>query len=229
MKTLKILLVDDDLKSSMYLKHFLKQENFDVYYAGNGQIAINQYPTVRPDLIVLDINMPVMDGFEVAKQIRAIDKKVLIFFLSDRQDKEDRIKGFELKANDYLPKPFFPEELVARIRERFSLNKTSNEIEDEIYTFGQCTFNMNTYQIAIPPQTVETLTTRQSEIMQLLCINKNKIVSRDTLLEAVWGNSSYNNSLALNVQITYIRRILKKAGDVEIRSIMKRGYMLTER
>lgn len=121
MKPLKILFADDDLKYSLLLKRFLEQEGYEVTYVGNGRMAVEQFPLVRPDLVLLDINMPELNGFEVAARIREADKHVLIFFLSDRSDKADRLQGFSLRANDYLAKPFYPEELIARIRERFAL------------------------------------------------------------------------------------------------------------
>ena len=105
MKALKILFADDDLKYSMLLKRFLEAEGYEVTYAGNGRIALEQFPAVKPDLVLLDINMPELNGFEVAEHIRALDRNVLLFFLSDRSDKADRLKGFDLRANDYLAKP----------------------------------------------------------------------------------------------------------------------------
>lgn len=107
MKSLKILFADDDLKYSLLLKRFLEKEGYEVTYVGNGGMAIEQFPLVKPDLVLLDINMPVLNGFEVATRIRQTDKHVLIFFLSDRSDKADRLQGFQLRANDYLAKPFF--------------------------------------------------------------------------------------------------------------------------
>lgn len=108
MKTIKILFADDDLKYSMLLKRFLEAEGYEVTYAGNGNIALQQFPLIRPDLVLLDINMPELNGFEVAAKIRKQNHQVLIFFLSDRSDKADRLKGFDLQANDYLAKPFIP-------------------------------------------------------------------------------------------------------------------------
>ena len=102
MKALKILFADDDLKYSMLLKRFLEKEGYEVTYAGNGKIALEQFPLIKPDLVLLDINMPGYNGFEVAERIRETDKHVLIFLLSDRSDKADRLQGFQLKANDYL-------------------------------------------------------------------------------------------------------------------------------
>ena len=113
--TLKILFADDDLKYSLVLKRFLEREGYEVTYTGNGTMALEHFPVVKPDLVLLDINMPGLNGFEVAEKIREQDRHVLIFFLSDRSDKNDRLKGFSLRGNDYLAKPFYPEELIARI------------------------------------------------------------------------------------------------------------------
>lgn len=110
--------VDDDLKNSMLLKRFIEAEGYEVIYANNGNVGLEMYKETRPDLILLDINMPELDGFEMARLIRQNDKKVIIFFLTDRTDKVDCLHVFSLKGNDYIPKPFYPEELIAKINER---------------------------------------------------------------------------------------------------------------
>ena len=224
MKTLKILFADDDLKYSMLLKRFLEKEGYDVTYVGNGIMALEQFPQVKPDLVLLDINMPGLNGFEVAAQIRQTDKHVLIFFLSDRSDKADRLLGFQLRANDYLAKPFYPEELIARIRERFAF-QLDETVEEETYRFGSTVFNYNTNELRTASSKV-LITSRQADILRLLALNINSAVSRDLLLESVWGSASYANSLALNVQITYLRKALKNDPTVKVESLMKKGYVL---
>lgn len=222
-RNLKILFADDDLKYSMLLKRFLEAEGHEVTYAGNGRIALEQYPSLQPDLVLLDINMPQLNGFEVARKIREQNRQVLIFFLSDRSDKADRLKGFDLHANDYLSKPFYPEELLARIRERF---QCANEVvETESYTFGRSTFNYTTNEIRTGNNKV-LITSRQAEILRLLAKNINVSVDREMILNRVWGNSSYANSLALNVQISYLRKALRNDERVKIGALMKKGYML---
>lgn len=223
MKTIKILFADDDLKYSMLLKRFLETEGYEVTYAGNGRIALEQFPLVKPDLVLLDINMPELNGFEVAEKIRKQNHYVLIFFLSDRSDKADRLKGFNLHANDYLAKPFYPEELLARIRERFQC--TNDVVETESYTFGKSTFNYTTNEIRTGNNKV-LITSRQAEILRILVKNLNVSVDRELILNNVWGTSSYANSLALNVQITYLRRALRNDATVKITSLMKKGYMM---
>jgi len=223
---LKILFADDDLKYSMVIKRFLEREGYEVTYAGNGIKALEQFPLVKPDLILLDINMPGLNGFEVAERIRKTDRNTLIFFLSDRSDKNDRLKGFSLKGNDYLAKPFYPEELMARIKERFELIVESN-LEEEIYSFGNTVFNYTTNEIRTGNKKT-LITSRQAEILRLFAMNLNHMVNRDHLLSSVWGNASYANSLALNVQITYLRKALQNDKSIEISSIPRKGYILKE-
>ncbi len=226
MKPLKILFADDDLKYALILKRFLEAEGYEVYYAGNGRIALEQYPAVKPDLILLDINMPEVNGYEVARRIRETDKQTLIFFLTDRTDKTDRLKGFKVRANDYLSKPFYPEELIARIRERF--DGLGEESEKEVYTFGSTTFDYTNNELRTTASKT-LITSRQAEILRLLTKHLNTSVSRDTILEQIWGVASYTNSLALNVQISYLRKALRNDASVQIESLMKKGYVLKDK
>lgn len=222
-KSISILLVDDDLKNSMLLKRFIEIEGYAVTYANNGKVGLELYSEIHPDLILLDINMPEMDGFELAKRIRAVDKRVIIFFLTDRTDKVDRLHGFSLRGNDYIPKPFYPEELIAKIKERFESRTIDEDVE---YRIGETQFRPNISSVVYKGET-HTLSVRQTEILQLLAENIGRMVERDVILERIWGDASYANSLALNVQISYLRRILTDPSIV-ITSIKKRGYILSD-
>lgn len=221
-KKIKILLVDDDLKNSMLLKRFIEAEGYEVTYANNGNVGLEMYRSEHPDLILLDINMPELDGFEMAKTIRRNDKKTVIFFLTDRTDKVDRLHGFSLKGNDYIPKPFYPEELIARIHERFDSMTADHDVE---FQLGDTIFRPNLSSITYGGET-HSLSVRQSEILQMLADNKGRLIERDHILERIWGDASYSNSLALNVQITYLRRLLTDP-KITITSIKKKGYILT--
>lgn len=218
----KILLVDDDLKNSMLLKRFIETAGYDVSYASNGKMGFELYKSIHPDLVLLDINMPEMNGFEVAQAIRKNDRRVVIFFLTDRTDKVDRLFGFSLKGNDYIPKPFYPEELIAKINERFESDLISQEIE---YVIGDTIFCPNLSTLTYRGDT-HSLSVRQSEILSILAQNMGKLVNRDAILNAVWGDASYSNSMALNVQITYIRKLLTDK-TVTITSLKKKGYILS--
>lgn len=221
-KPIKILLVDDDIRNSMLLKHFIEAEGYEVIYAGNGKVGLEIYRECRPDLILLDINMPELDGFEMARIIRQTDKRVIIFFLTDRTDKVDRLHGFSLKGNDYIPKPFYPEELIAKINERFESMTVNQYVE---YQLGDTLFRPNLSSLTYKGET-HSLSVRQTEILLMLAENMGNPVERDTILGRIWGDASYSNSLALNVQITYIRRLLTDPG-VNITSIKKKGYILS--
>lgn len=221
-RTIKILLVDDDLKNSMLLKRFIEAEGYEVIYASNGKAGLEIYREVRPDLILLDINMPELDGFQMARIIRSTDKRVIVFFLTDRTDKVDRLHGFSLKGNDYIPKPFYPEELIARINERFNSMTVNQDVE---YQLGSTVFRPNLSSLTYDGET-HSLSVRQTEILQMLAENIGNPVERDVILDRIWGDASYSNSLALNVQISYIRRQLADPS-VTITSIKKKGYILS--
>ena len=223
MEKIRILLVDDDRQNSEFLRKFLEVEGYEVSYAENGRVAWELFPSVHPDMVLLDINMPEMNGFELARLIRERDRDVLIFFLTDRTEKADRLKGFSLKGNDYIPKPFYPEELIAKIKERFEHRQPVLPTQ---ITIGQTIFDRNLSTIETGG-VVQHLSVRQSEILILLAQNIDKTVERETILQTVWGNDSYANSLALNVQITYLRRMLKADASISIVSLKKRGYILS--
>ncbi len=216
---IRILLIDDDTTTSLLLKQFLEAEGFEVHYAENGELGWGCYKELKPDLILLDINMPVMGGFELASKIRKVDSSVVIFFLSDRTEKSDRLRGFSLRGNDYIPKPFYPEELVAKIRERFEKMQTvSYELGNTIFTPSLSRVECNNL--------AQTLSLRQTQILEMLAAHPNTIIERSRILQKIWGDDSLANSLALNVQITYLRGILKPDSKLTITSLKGRGYML---
>ena len=221
-RPLRILLVDDDTRNSMLLKRFIETEGYEVTYAPDGVIGLELYRQTHPDLILLDVNMPRMDGFQMAAAIRRADRHVIIFFLTDRTEKVDRLHGFSLKGNDYIPKPFYPEELVAKIRERFDNAVAACDVE---YVFGDTMFKPDLSAVTYGGITRQ-LSVRQTEILSLLAAGLDKVVDRNVILDTVWGDASYSNSLALNVQITYLRRLLADP-TVQIISVKKKGYMLT--
>ena len=212
MERIRILLVDDDRQNSELLRKFLEVEGYEVDYAENGRAGWEMYaasrpdlvspsrggtsakserapfcPRLAPDLVLLDINMPEMNGFELARKIREQDRDVLIFFLTDRTEKADRLKGFDLKGNDYIPKPFYPEELIAKIKERFEHRQA---LLPSRMVIGQTIFDSNLSTIEYA-ETVQHLSARQSEILSILAQHIGQTVERSYLLEHVWGNDSY--------------------------------------
>ena len=157
----------------------------------------------------------------MAQTIRSTDKHVIIFFLTDRTEKADRLFGFSLKGNDYIPKPFYPEELIAKINERFESEMLN---VDKEYRLGATLFQPNLSAITYNGES-HSITVRQSEILTLLAENTGCVVDRNYILQQIWGDVSYSNSLALNVQITYLRRLLFDPS-LSIINIKKKGYIL---
>ncbi len=222
MEKIRILLVDDDRQNSEFLEKFLEAEGYEVAYAENGHKGWEAFSADKPDLVLLDVNMPEMNGFDLARLIREQDRDVLIFFLTDRTEKDDRLKGFDLKGNDYIPKPFYPEELIAKIKERFEHRQSATSTR---MTIGQTVFDSNLSTIEIDG-VVQHISARQSEILTILALNIGQTVERENILKSVWGNDSYANSLALNVQITYLRKLLAADTTITIVSLKKRGIVL---
>lgn len=222
MEKIRILLVDDDRQNSEFLRKFLEVESYEVTYAENGRKGWEAFSAAKPDLVLLDINMPGMNGFELARLIREHNRDVLIFFLTDRTEKADRLKGFSLQGNDYIPKTFYPEELIAKIKERFEHRQPTHPSRIPI---GHTIFDQNLCTIEIDG-TVKHISARLSEILDILAQNIGQTVERDTILKKVWGNNSYANSLALNVQITYLRKALASDPTISIVSLKKRGFIL---
>ena len=204
--TINILLVDDDLKNSMLLKRFLEVEGYCVTYANNGAIGWELYHTSNPDLILLDINMPEINGFELAQKIREVNQKVLIFFLTDRTEKDDRLKGFSLKGNDYIPKPFYPEELIAKIKERFE--NRSIEMQRE-FIIGNTLFDSNLSTVTYNGVS-HMLTARQTDILLLLSQNIGTMIEREHILKTVWGDNVYVESRTVDVHIRRLREKIER-------------------
>lgn len=219
---LKILLIDDDVPNSIFLKQFLEAEGFSVTYASDGIVGWELFLSDKPQLVLLDIIMPGINGFDLAKKIRSQNKEVLIFFLSDRTSKEDRLLGFKLEGNDYITKPFYPEEVVAKIHERI---RQIGIKEQAVFHFANTVYNVNLSSVDVGGEAT-TLTGRQNDILHILVQNIGVMVSREYILEKVWGVDSFANSLSLNVQMNYLRKALSRDSDVSIETLRKRGYIL---
>ncbi|MGB5894729.1 MAG: response regulator transcription factor [Ignavibacteriaceae bacterium] len=223
----KILLVEDDINLGTILKDFLKIKNYDVEHVLNGVDGFNTYSTGSYDLLILDIMMPKKDGFTLATEIRKLDKKTPIIFLSAKSLVEDRIKGLKLGGDDYLTKPFSSEELLLRIENIFKRVFVSSQkkIIVEPLTIGKYIFDYPRRALNINGN-VRKLTFKESELLRMLAINKNDIVDRSAALDEIWHDNTYFTSRSMDVYITKLRSYLKEDPAVEIVNIHGTGFKL---
>ena len=191
----------------------------------DGELGYQAFTNNTFDIVILDVMMPVKDGFSTAKDIRGIDKQVPIVFLTAKSMKEDTLKGFEIGADDYITKPFNMEELIARINA--IVKRTSKETENHFddLSIGNFTFNPKMQLLTIDDKTFN-LTTKECDLLILLNKNKNDILERNHALKAVWGDDNYFNGRSMDVYIAKLRKYLKNDSSVQIINVHGRGFKL---
>jgi DNA-binding response OmpR family regulator len=222
---MKILVAEDDENLGELLYDFLQSKGYKVKLVEDGKkaIAVFREEPGTFQFIVLDVMMPETDGFAVAKEIRLIDKKTPILFLTAKNMEQDRLKGFELGADDYVTKPFATEELSARINA--ILRRTQpNGISTQI-PIGNFNFNKSQSQLMVSDKT-HKLTTKESALLALLANNMNELVDRQGALRAIWGDDSYFNGRSMDVYIAKLRKLLKEDPTVQIVNVHGVGFKL---
>jgi DNA-binding response OmpR family regulator len=231
MDKIDVLFAEDELALAHIVRESLEVRDFKVTLCADGERAWHQYIRQKPDILVLDVMMPRMDGFELAKRIREKDKITPIIFLTAKSQVKDVIAGFEIGANDYLKKPFSVEELIVRMKVLLSTNRlltpapSVKSIANEIMQIGKIRFDpaRNTLQYGTETQ---RLTSRESELLKLLCHYKQDTITRKTLLQNLWGDDNFFNARSLDVFITKLRRHLETDPSVQLINIRGVGYKL---
>lgn len=225
--TAKILVVEDDTNLGTLLTDYLRAKGYDTEIRSDGQQGWLAYQKGRFDLLILDVMMPVKDGFTLAKDIRKKDMDTPIIFLTAKSMKQDTIDGFQAGADDYITKPFGMEELLLRVSAVLRRTKgASPKVEEpEFYHIGASSFEPRK-QILRTPVQERRLTTKESDLLRLLCINRNDVLDRSKALMEVWGNDSYFNGRSMDVYIAKLRKYLKDDPGLEIINIHGRGFRL---
>jgi DNA-binding response OmpR family regulator len=225
-KKLNILLAEDDKNLGNVLKTYLEVKGFQITLAVDGKEALESFKRNEFDFCILDIMMPVMDGFTLAKEIRKLDKHVPFLFLTAKSMQEDKIHGFEVGADDYLTKPFSMEELLMRIRAIIRRAEENNDKPDNRkYTFGKYTFDYNR-QMLILGKNQQKLTSKEAELLKLLCEHKNDVLDRSVALNKIWYDDSYFNARSMDVYITKLRKYIKDDPSVELINVHGVGFKL---
>ncbi|MCD8271069.1 MAG: response regulator transcription factor [Parabacteroides sp.] len=222
-----MLLAEDEIALAKIIKDSLESRHeFQITIASQGNEALEIYHKQKPDILVLDVMMPQMDGFTLAKMIRQIDVRTPIIFLTARSSTDDLVTGFRLGGNDYLKKSFDMEELIVRI---LALLNRPVAVEDTpqavVFTIGQYTFHYPHQTLQISDQT-EALSHREAEILRLLCLHANDVLHRKPVLLELWGDDSFFNARSVDVFITKLRKKLKADPSVQIVNIRGIGYKL---
>src|ERR1043166_7751545 len=223
----KILLVEDDPSLGPLLEEYLEAKGFETRLAEDGKKGSDMYFKGNFDLLLLDVMMPVKDGFTLAKEIRLVDKNVPIIFLTAKSMKEDTIEGFNVGADDYITKPFSMEELLARVTAvlRRTNKVRSTESEDVNFKIGTYQFNSEK-QILQHHGAEQKLTTKESQLLRLLCVHINNVLDRTFALKSIWHDDNYFNGRSMDVYIAKLRKYLKDDPKVEIINIHGKGFKL---
>lgn len=220
----KILLVEDDSTLSFIIQDALDREGFDVVCAPNGEAGLHLFKESSPDIIIADVMMPKMDGFEMVRLIRLTASTVPVLFLTARTALDDVVKGFELGANDYIRKPFQILELVVRIKSLLKRNRQGSA-EDSRLTIGDCTLDFASQRLVVDTAMVD-LSHTEAVIIEELFSHPNEVVEAKTLMYRIWQNDDYNNLNRLHGFIYKIRKYLSKSARLELLNVRGIGYKL---
>ena len=231
MPTIHILLAEDEPQLAQILQETLTSESFDITTARDGIEALERYEQQRPDILVVDVMMPRMDGFELVRHIRRHDQQTPVLFLTARSSIDDVVEGFELGANDYLKKPFGMRELIVRIRALISrtTNAPATLAYPTTFALGDYLFHATEQRLVhIPSGQTSELSHRESEILRALCQRRGEVVESRDLLLTLWGDDSIWNGRSLHVFITKLRHRLQQDSSLRIVNVRGIGYKLLE-
>jgi DNA-binding response OmpR family regulator len=221
---IRILYVEDEPALGKIVKESLQSRNYEIVMSEDGLSALNLFRQTEPDICVLDIMLPKMDGYSLAKEIRKLSPLIPIIFLTAKSQVEDVVKGFQTGGNDYLKKPFSLEELIVRIENLLTLTKSQKIQGRQEIVFGKYVFYPSRFELQSPNGEIKRLSHKENGILGLLLENINKTTERKDILLAFWGDDSYFNSRNLDVYVTKLRDYLKADPNIQIITIKGIGY-----
>ena len=227
MKDLRILLCEDDPSLGRLLSDYLKTKGFEVTWAQDGVEGLKAFHRETFDFVVLDVMMPRKDGFQVAEEIRLESRSIPILFLTARSTKDDTLEGFKVGADDYMTKPFSMEELVLRIQAIMRRSAALPDEGDEVtaFTIGLYAYDYNTQSLLLNGAS-QRLTTKENELLYMLCKHKNALLERSHALRNIWGDANYFNGRSMDVYIAKLRKHLKGDDRLEILNVHGKGFKL---
>jgi DNA-binding response OmpR family regulator len=227
MRNARILYVEDDLTLSFVTRDNLERAGYTIDSCDDGIAAYEKIANGNYDLYILDVMLPKIDGYTLARKIREKSEAVPILFLSAKSTLDDKLYGLQLGADDYITKPFSMEELILKIEiflKRSSIDSSRTQ-KESIYRIGNYTFSQTGLQLTNGSET-HSLTHREAELLAFFCDHSGKILKRDDILNKVWGNDHFFSSRSLDVFISRLRKLLKSDTKVKIENIHNIGYRL---
>ncbi|WP_462374508.1 response regulator transcription factor [Segatella buccae] len=229
-RKISVLLAEDEQTLAMIIKDTLDAQDFNITPAADGEEALRLFLARKPDVLVADVMMPHMDGFELVRRIRRVDSHTPVLFLTARSSVEDVVKGFELGANDYLKKPFGMQELIVRLRAlmgRAARYRPEDRPVVPAPTIGISRYRLDAVrqQLLFAGQTVP-LSHRETELLRMLAERRNDVVETQDILLKLWGDDSFFNARSLQVFITKLRHKLAKDDSIRIVNVRGIGYKL---
>ena len=220
----KVLIIEDEVAIADLEKDYLELSGFEVETENDGVVGLKRALSEDFDMYILDLMLPGIDGFEICKQIRE-EKNTPILMVSAKKDDIDKIRGLGLGADDYITKPFSMEELTLRIEAILRRVRGKRSKESTLYQIGRFTFDTQKQLLTIGDKQTK-LTTKESELLGLLCAHANEILQRDFALKTIWIDDNYFNARSMDVYITKLRKHLKEDESIEIINIHGKGYKL---
>lgn len=225
---MKILAVEDDQNLGTILNEYLQAKGFESTLCKNGQEGFDAFKKGDFDLCLLDVMMPIKDGFTLAREIRQMDQTIPIIFLTAKSMKDDAIEGFKAGADDYITKPFSMEELLMRIKAIMRRVNTDEKAKEDKHVFkiGEYTFDCKTQVLVREGGEKQKLTSKENDLLHLLALKINDVLDRTYALKTIWGDDSYFNSRSMDVYITKLRKYFKEDAGIEIVNVHGRGFKL---
>jgi DNA-binding response OmpR family regulator len=224
-KKVKVLVAEDDLQLGFIIKDNLEEEGFEVINCPDGEVAWEQFQKKQPDICILDVNMPNRDGFSLAKKIRQRSDVIPIIFLTAKSMEEDKLKGFEVGADDFISKPFSMKELISRMNVFLRRTKMLKPQKLNDFSLGKMKFIPEEMRILNGKDEI-ALTQKEAQLLEYFCLNANKILRREDILTHVWGKNDYFLGRSMDVFIAKLRKHLKPEPAVNIETIHQAGYRL---
>lgn len=222
---MKILLCEDDESLGMLLREYLQAKNFEATLCLDGEQGFKAFTRDQFDMCVLDVMMPRKDGFQLATEIREMNQEVPIIFLTAKNLKEDVFEGFKIGADDYITKPFSMDELVFRMEAILRRTRARRNSNQTTYKLGIYTFDTTRQILSHGDESVK-LTTKENELLALLCRHSNEVLARELALKTIWIDDNYFNARSMDVYITKLRKHLKDDPTLEINNVHGKGYRL---